>query len=81
MIIEVHASRRSRGDVDKQSNFPPEPSRMRALAALLAIAASALIAYHAVAPHAHRALADVRESVDYLRYYRECGFVGARRFA
>lgn len=26
---------------------------------------------------AHRALADVRESIDYLRYYRQCGFFGS----
>jgi oligoribonuclease len=28
---------------------------------------------------AHRALPDVRESIDYLRYYRACGFVGGSR--
>lgn len=31
------------------------------------------------AASAHRALADVRESIAYLRYYRECGFVGGSR--
>ena len=28
---------------------------------------------------AHRALADVRESIAYLRYYRESGFVGGAK--